>query len=256
VILTSMGLHRQVACTALQRQFERLCPGGTARGARVVYDVTGGIFNMAAEEERGPTAAEQAERYAMGARQAAQLSAEYGGFGSCDVFDLAAPDFDAAAYARAVREADVYYCDVGNTWALLYYLRLRGALDAPDGVAARVRRGELLYVGNSAGAICAGRSVETALWKNWDDRWGWQKGWPAHARVNWDDPAVCRAMDIAGGASIFPHYAAKYIKVCEERTRELGHKVLCCANGHGVIIESGIAILVSPEGVAPHIPMC
>jgi hypothetical protein len=220
-----------------------------------VYDMTGLMFDIP-RGERALTRAEQAERFEMGAKQAAMLSAEYGEFLSCDIFNLAAPDFDSATYAHAVRRADVYYCDVGNTWALLHFLRLRGALDDPDGVARRVRRGELLYVGNSAGGICAGRSVETATWKNWDDQWTWQQDLPEELRSDWSDPAACRALDVVGGVSFFPHYEAKYMRLCSEQSRKLDHKVICCANGHGVVVEDGLARLVSPEGLPPHMPMC
>jgi len=219
----------------------------------VVYDVTGWIF-AGTGESRAPSVQEHSEFFARAARYAAQLALEFQ-FETCDVFDLSVTSFNTAKYQAAVKKADVYYCDVGNTWALLYYLRERGAATDADGVAARVKRGELLYVGNSAGGIVAGRSVDPAKWKNWDDQWGWQNALPASARVDWNYPEACRGLDIAGGASFFPHYEVKYMKVCQERSQELDHQVVCCANGHGVVIEGGVTRLVSPEGVPPHIPM-
>lgn len=254
-LLTSCGLLRRWSCTNLRREFERLCPGGTARGVRVVVDATATIFHTPGEK-RAPTRSEQFERLAIAEQQAAQLSAEFGGFASCDVFDLSSPDFDAAAYAVAVKRAEVYYCDVGNTWALLHFLQARGALRSPDGVAARARRGDILYVGNSAGGICGGRTAATATWKNWDDQWGWQTGLPNEVRSNWDEPHRCMALDVAGGASFFPHYEEKWVQLCEDRSKQMDHQVLCCADGHGFVIESGVARRVSPDGVPAHVPIC
>lgn len=253
VILTSSGLHRHLCCAALQHEFERLCPNGSARGLRVVYDMTGWVFD-ASRDGSSSASSERHERLAAGAKHAAQFAADYG-FGSCDLVDLSAPEFDAAAYAAAVQAADVYYCDVGNTWALLHYLRLRGAMNSFEGVAARTKRGDLLYAGSSAGGIVAGRSAATALWKNWDDQWGWQEKLPAEARSNWSDPATMQALDITGGVSFFPHYEPKWMQVCAEQSKQLDHQVVCCANGHGVVIEAGVPRLVSPAGVPPYVPL-
>merc|ERR1719263_882741 len=124
-----------------------------------------------------------------------------------------------------------------------------------DGVAERVKRGDMLYVGNSAGGICGGKSVETATWKNWDDMWEWQKSLPTHSRTDWNDPSSRSAMDLAGGLSFFPHYDGKWIMVCEERRRELDHDVVCCANGHGFVVMNGSQRLISPEGYPSHVPL-
>lgn len=253
VILTSSGLHRHLCCAEVQHEFERLCPNGSAKGLRVVYDMTGWVFD-ASSDGSSEASLKRHERLAVGAKHAAQLAADYG-FGACDLVDLSAPGFDEAAYAVAVQAADVYYCDVGNTWALLHYLRLRGAMNSFEGVAARTRRGDLLYAGSSAGGIVAGRSAATALWKNWDDRWGWQEKLPAEARSNWSDPATMQALDIAGGVSFFPHFEPKWMQVCAEQSKQLDHQVVCCANGHGVVIEAGVPRLISPAGVPPHVPL-
>merc|ERR1711988_1753179 len=103
----------------------------------------------------------------------------------------------ASRYADAVKNADVYYADIGNTWAALHWCKARGVANAVNGVVDRVKRGEMLYVGNSAGSICGGKSAETATWKNWDEMWGWQKHLPAHSRTNWKDPKSRSALDLA-----------------------------------------------------------
>jgi len=91
--------------------------------------------------------------------------------------------------------------------------------------------------------------VDTALWKNWDDPWGWQQSLPAHARSDWSDPATRIALDIAGGASFFPHYGPQWTGVCAERSCRLDHKVICVPDGAGVIFENGVVRLATHDSL-------
>jgi len=256
-ILTSSGLHRAVSCIPLQREFERLCPGGDPRNARVIYDITAFVNNgigssVGSSVYRGPSDLEDTRK---SAERNAKLFADDYGIQHMDVFDLSAPDFNWGLYADAVKGADVYYAETGNTWALLFWLKARGGMTLADGVMERTKRGEMLYVGNSAGGICGGKSVETATWKNWDDMWEWQKLLPENLRTNWNDPFSRTAMDLAGGLSFFPHYDSTWAKVCEERRMELDHDVVCCANGSGLVVINGSGRLVSPDSDASHVPL-
>jgi len=232
VIVASQNLRHGRVCPQLLWEFQRLCPGGTATGARVVCDVTARVFDGIGGVEV------QARRFARATEDITTFAKECG-FGCCDVFDLAAPSLDVSAYRNAVREADVYYVDVGNTWALMHFLRLHNAHADPLGVAGRVRRGELLYVGCSAGGIVAGRSIVTATWKDWDDKWEWQQAVPTHLRTDWNDPATHDGLDILGGSSFFPHLSPKYQQLCAEKSQTLGHNVLTCSDSAGFVIEGG-----------------
>eukprot|EP00747_Dinoflagellata_sp_TGD_P164944 gnl/TRDRNA2_/TRDRNA2_185599_c0_seq1.p1 gnl/TRDRNA2_/TRDRNA2_185599_c0~~gnl/TRDRNA2_/TRDRNA2_185599_c0_seq1.p1 ORF type:complete len:625 (-),score=47.65 gnl/TRDRNA2_/TRDRNA2_185599_c0_seq1:224-2098(-) len=253
VLLTSCGLHRGFACPALLREFERLCPGGKARGTRLVYDLTAWMFDQPGL--RGaPNPIQRREIWNRGLCHARALASEYG-FASCDIFDLSSPEVDMEKYVAAVKNADVYYADVGNTWALIYWLRFRNASRTHDGVAERVRRGEVLYVGASAGAIVAGKSVEIAAWKNWDDQWLWQQMLPEEERVNWNDPKAWGALDLIGGASFFPHYDSRWAQLCHQKASALDHPVIFCANGHGVSIVDGTVRHLCPDGFRMDMPM-
>lgn len=255
-ILTANGLHRALSSVALQHEFERLCPGGDPSNAHVVFDITAFVYDGigscgGSSGSRGPSDLEERRK---SAELSAKLFADDYGIQHMDVFDLSAPDFDEGLYADAVKSADVYYADVGNTWALLHWLKARGAMTQADGVMERTKRGEMLYVGNSAGGICGGRSVETATWKNWDDMWEWQKLLPADARTDWTDPSCRTAMDLAGGVSFFPHYDSSWAKVCEERRMELDHDVVLCANGDGLVVINGSSRLASADCNGSHGP--
>lgn len=193
---------------------------------------------------------ERTERLAASIQQLQGLSSDYG-ISSLEIFDLSDPKFNAECYRDALRNADVYYCDIGNTWALLHYLRYHGQ----DELVKRVKSGELMYVGNSAGGIVAGKSAETALWKNWDEMWSWQQGLPESDRTDWTAARATDGLDIVGGISFFPHHQTKWIPVARERGARMDHEVCLCANGHGVVVECGSARLVSPDGFSPHMAM-
>ena len=69
-------------------------------------------------------------------------------------------------------------------------------------IRSRVAAGAL-YVGCSAGAIVAGRSAATALWKGWDD--------PAAASAtDWSDPQSLQVRELvsSGGLNPVPSTAA------------------------------------------------
>jgi hypothetical protein len=112
------------------------------------------------------------------ARALAAPPLAYGGL--APVLPPAFEDADAAARARlaAVRDAcaarllkaldgcDCVWVVGGNTFALRHWMAQAGL----DAVLLRlVGHAGLPYVGQSAGAIVAGVSAHTALWKGWDD---------------------------------------------------------------------------------------
>lgn len=68
-----------------------------------------------------------------------------------------------------------------------------------------------IYIGKSAGAIVAGKYVETATWKGWDD--------PSVVpeKETYDKWIGNLALDMVGGASIFPHMSDDWISLVAEK---------------------------------------
>ncbi|CAE7945113.1 glpV, partial [Symbiodinium necroappetens] len=73
---------------------------------------------------------------------------------------------DLKKAVAALGKVDVVWAEMGNTYALRHHLRDSGGdqlvFDAMDAGA--------IYVGSSAGSIVAGRTVQMAFWKDWDDK--------------------------------------------------------------------------------------
>jgi len=112
---------------------------------------------------------------------------------------------------------DAIYVASGNTYYLNYYLKVSGAREI---VLDRINAG-VVYVGSSAGTINAGGTVQTALYKNWDDQ-------TAQGRIpdtDWRDPTVASGLDLCAGRSFLPHADGPYAVQTwqEEQCRLHGH---------------------------------
>jgi peptidase E len=86
-----------------------------------------------------------------------------------------------------------------------------------------------LYIGKSAGAIVAGKYVETACWKGWDD--------PSivPGREEYNDWKNCIGLNMAGGASFFPHMNEEWTDLVEEKMSEMGlHRQKDLDHKHGL----------------------
>jgi peptidase E len=72
-----------------------------------------------------------------------------------------------------------------------------------------------MYIGKSAGAIVAGKFVETATWKRWDD--------PSvvPGRETYEDWKGKIGLNLAGGASFFPHMSDDFDSLVEEKRDDL-----------------------------------
>jgi len=82
---------------------------------------------------------------------------------SVDCIDCAKDD--AARLEESIRSASCVWVTGGNTFFLWHHMVQSGTAAL---IANRVADG-CLYVGQSAGSIVAGESIETAYWKGWDD---------------------------------------------------------------------------------------
>ena len=86
--------------------------------------------------------------------------------------------------------------------------RARGlAAGGGSGTGGAEANPELVYVGASAGAICASATIAPAYWKGWDDpeaaNLNGGKLWPA---IDWGAPGALDGLGIAPGLTVFPHY--------------------------------------------------
>ena len=118
-------------------------------------------------------------------------------------------------------EPHLVVVDGGNT----FWLR-----DCMEAWLPQLAASTAVYVGVSAGAICAGHRVDTALWKGWDDP----------NVVEDRDWADVRGLDLAGGASFFPHHAPEWESlVAEKSTDNYAPLVTLHEKGCFVLSQSG-----------------
>lgn len=123
---------------------------------------------------------------------------------------------------QAIVEADCLLIEGGNTFWLRKCLeRYRDAFLSSKAV----------YVGVSAGAIIAGSSVATALWKGWDD---------PEVAPEWTTASGLHLVHFA----IFPHYSREWRSVVDDRKSQFGDDTF-------VIDEHG-AIVVLEDGTATY----
>ena len=118
--------------------------------------------------------------------------------------------------AKEVGDAHCLWVTGGNTFFLWQHMRASGL----DALIRRRLAAGALYVGCSAGAIVAGQSVSTALWKGWDDP-------GAAAETDWSDPANLQGLALVQDCSFFPHYDAEWAALVERERGALGHTVVC-----------------------------
>ncbi|KAL7480304.1 hypothetical protein ACHAW6_005998 [Cyclotella cf. meneghiniana] len=104
----------------------------------------------------------------------------------------------------------IIYVEGGNTFWLQHCIEkgnystlLKEACTGPNGS---------VYCGKSAGAIVAGKSIETATWKGWDD--------PSvvPGRESYDRWIGCAGLGFVGDESFFPHYGNQWRDLVKEKT--------------------------------------
>mmetsp|Transcript_12485 Transcript_12485/g.23429 ORF Transcript_12485/g.23429 Transcript_12485/m.23429 type:complete len:445 (+) Transcript_12485:357-1691(+) len=122
-------------------------------------------------------------------------------------------------------EPHLIYIEGGNTF-WLHHCMVKGEKDwmelvknaccshsiNNDNTTQQSQRRPALYIGKSAGAIVAGKYVETATWKGWDD--------PSviPGKETYDKWKGVLGMDMIGGASIFPHMSEEWVETVQEKT--------------------------------------
>jgi len=133
---------------------------------------------------------------------------------------------------------DVVYAEMGNTYNICHHLHKSGGAEL---VRELVMSKGAVYVGASAGSIMAGRTIQMAFWKDWDDR-----TCEGTVSCDWTNPATAQGLNIAGGRSIFPHANGQYAQKewQEMQARRHGHtdhEVVPLADGEGLVIVGDVA---------------
>merc|ERR1719205_317012 len=99
-------------------------------------------------------------------------------------------------------------------------------------VPPMVKYDGVVYIGASSGSIVAGKTIETALWKGWDDP-GYGTPWDLSS-IGYDGLDL-----LPGGKSVFPHYASKWKPLVERRRGELGHHAIVLIPDNGSYVVNG-----------------
>jgi len=166
-------------------------------------------------------------------QQVRSIKSEFG-VGRVEVID---PEYvKGEKLKRQVQElghVDVIWAEMGNTYALRHHLRDSGG----DGLVTAALDAGAFFVGASAGSILAGRTVQTAFWKDWDDKTS-----EGTISVDWTDPRLASGLDLAGGRSFFPHANGQYGRKTwqDEQARKHGHddhEVVILPDGSGWVME-------------------
>lgn len=133
----------------------------------------------------------------------------------------------------ALPSVDAVYLEGGNTYYLRHHLRQSGA----DGLLlSYVARGAVI-VGVSAGSIVLGKTVQTAFWKDWDDRTG-----GGSLQEDWEDPAVSSGLDLLDGRAVLPHAEGEYATLEWQRAQRArcGHEsleVIILSDSEALVVE-------------------
>merc|ERR1712187_732175 len=93
-----------------------------------------------------------------------------------------------------LQDVDCIYVEGGNTYYLCFQMLRSGFKEV---LPSLVQSGGIIYVGVSAGSINAGRTINIAFWKGWDDP-GYDTPWDLR-RYGYDGMNI-----IPGGRSVFP----------------------------------------------------
>lgn len=123
--------------------------------------------------------------------------------------------------------ADCVYVDMGNTFYLRYYMRTSG-FDRM--VPSLVKNAGLVFVGASAGSMCAGSTISIAFWKGWDN--------PGRGE-EWDLQDIgYQGLDILPrNQAVFPHYSDQWRPLVESKSQTTDHEVVILDEDHMYIVE-------------------
>lgn len=199
LLLTSAGLSTPALAAAFRRMARDAQPAGL-QGFAVTMLVTAAM----APSSRAPSSRSPGElrrrRWADARKKARLLEAELSALidSHVDIDCLCCARDDSDRVRTSLQGASCVWVTGGNTFYLWHHMRSSGCADL---VQQRVAEG-VLYVGQSAGSIVAGESIETAFWKGWDDP-------DVVPGVEWSAETL-DAMGLAPDHLFFPHYSPEF----------------------------------------------
>ncbi len=222
LILTSSGL----TSASLESSFHSIlarCTYEASVEPKVAMLVTAQMAPSGKPSTRSPGDLRR-RRWADARKKGRELAAQIGLPVECVDCNTQYPKGDLSL----LETAPVIWVTGGNTFFLWQHMRESGVADL---VRRRVGEG-VLYVGCSAGAIVAGRSIRPAFWKGWDDP-------SAAAETDWSLESSCETMGLAD-ASFFPHYEAEaHAALVERHADDLDHEVVCLRDDGGGSLVTG-----------------
>jgi len=201
------------------RSFVEEILGTELRDQKICYIPTASYcYNANSPKSKG----EQRRRARYDAKQKGALLVEglHLRSSALDILELDAPNLDKEKLSVTLSDSDIVYVDGGNTFYLQYHLQRSNFWEIADTLLENNR----LYIGASAGAIVAGRSIETAYWKGWDD--------PKCVgdEIQWDQQRLKGRNMFAADLSFFMHYTQDHNELLSLKAPLLDHQVLCLAD--------------------------
>lgn len=164
--------------------------GNISPHSSLVYVPTASYaFNKSSQKTRG----EQRRRARYDAKQKCDILMSLLDTKNCKILELDDKDINEAGIQNILKDCKYLYVDGGNTFYLQLMLKRTNFWSIADKFLTK----ECIYIGVSAGAIVAGRSISTAFWKGWDDP-------DVTPGIDWNDE-LCRGRELCP-YSIFPHY--------------------------------------------------
>lgn len=189
--------------------------GGT--NGRLVYVPTAQyVINAQSSKSIG----EQRRRVRYDARHKLKLLSDALRMENSQILELDDPNLTKQKLSNVLDKASVLYVDGGNTFYLQKYVLETNFWF----MAQHALHSGCLYIGASAGGIIAGKSIETAYWKGWDDPGA------AGEDFEWSKEKL-QGGNICNGNSFFMHYdASSHMSLVDSKTSQLGHPVVRLSN--------------------------
>ena len=206
LLLVSSGLTTPTLKESFHRMLSQSSPGNSPKVAMLVTASMCGSGEQSTGK-RSPGQLRQ-RRWADARKKGKELEQVLGVEVEC--CDCARED--RPELAEPLRSADCIWVAGGNTFYLWHWMK-RSGVDKL--IQRRVREDGVVYVGQSAGAIVAGESIETAFWKGWDDP-------GAAPDEDWSDEHNLKGMGLARQTVLFPHYSDEWQTLVEEKQQRAG----------------------------------
>ena len=192
--------------------------------SKLVYIPTASMaFSKLSTRKRG----EQRRRNRYDAKQRMAVLQDAYGL-ETEMLNLDDPQLNIEDTKKTLSESTAaIYVDGGNTFYLKQHMERSGFRE----IIQESMENGMVYMGASAGAICAGQSIGTAYWKGWDsvgsaEEWEGWKEWTVERE---------RGLGIVN-FDIFPHYQKEsHLSLVEEKREDHPYKVKICSDETAIV---------------------